>query len=68
MASLDENGKVPAGQLPSYVDDVIDVYATYDKSSTGDLPNISLFADADHNTPITGEAGKIYQNVTTGYS
>lgn len=66
LASLDENGKVPAEQLPSYVDDVIDVYATYDKSPTGDLPNIALFSDADHNTPITGEAGKIYQNVTTG--
>lgn len=66
LASLDENGKVPSEQLPSYVDDVIGVYATYDKSPTGDLSNISLFADADHNTPITGEAGKIYQNVTTG--
>lgn len=66
LASLDENGKVPAEQLPSYVDDVIDVYATYDKSPTGDLSNIALFSDADHNTPITGEAGKIYQNVTTG--
>ena len=66
LASLDENGKVPAEQLPSYVDDVIDVYATYDKSPTGDLSNISLFADADHNIPITGEAGKIYQNVTAG--
>lgn len=66
LASLDENGKVPSEQLPSYIDNVIDVYATYDKSPTGDLSNISLFADADHNTPITGEAGKIYQNVTTG--
>lgn len=66
LASLDENGKVPSEQLPSYVDDVIDVYATYDKSPTRDLSNIALFADADHNTPITGEAGKIYQNVTTG--
>nr|DAJ77348.1 MAG TPA: Baseplate wedge protein [Caudoviricetes sp.] len=66
LASLDENGKVPSEQLPSYVDDVIDVYATYDKSPTGDFSNIALFADADHNTPITGEAGKIYQNVTTG--
>lgn len=66
LASLDENGKVPAEQLPSYVDDVIDVYATYDKSPTGDLSNIALFADADHNIPITGEAGKIYQNVTAG--
>lgn len=66
LASLDENGKVPAEQLPSYVDDVIDVYATYDKSPTEDFSNIALFSDADHNTPITGEAGKIYQNVTTG--
>lgn len=66
LASLDENGKVPAEQLPSYIDNVIDVYATYDKSPTGDLSNIALFSDADHNTPITGEAGKIYQNVTTG--
>lgn len=66
LASLGSDGKVPSEQLPSYVDDVIDVYATYDKSPTGDLSNISLFADADHNTPITGEAGRIYQNVTTG--
>lgn len=66
LASLGSDGKVPSEQLPSYVDDVIDVYATYDKSPTGDFSNISLFADADHNTPITGEAGKIYQNVTTG--
>lgn len=66
LASLDENGKVPANQLPSYVDDVIDVYATYDKSPTGEISNIALFADADHATPIVGEAGKIYQNVTEG--
>ena len=66
LASLDENGKVPANQLPSYVDDVIDVYATYDKSPTGELSNIALFADAAHATPIVGEAGKIYQNVTDG--
>lgn len=66
LASLDENGKVPANQLPSYVDDVIDVYATYDKSPTGELSNIALFADAAHKTPIVGEAGKIYQNVTDG--
>lgn len=66
LASLDENGKVPAEQLPSYVDNIIDVYATYDKSPTGDLSNIALFADAAHTIPVTGEAGKIYQNITTG--
>jgi hypothetical protein len=66
LASLDENGKVPANQLPSYVDDVIDVYVTYDKSPTGELSNIALFADVAHTTPIIGEAGKIYQNVADG--
>lgn len=66
LASLDENGKVPANQLPSYVDDVIDVYATYDKSPTGELSNIALFENPDHNRTIVGEAGKIYQNVTEG--
>ena len=66
LASLDENGKVPANQLPSYVDDVIDVYATYDKSPTGELSNIALFENPDHTKTIVGEAGKIYQNVTNG--
>ena len=66
LASLDENGKVPANQLPSYVDDVIDVYATYDKSPTGELSNIALFENPDHTRTIVGEAGKIYQNVTNG--
>ena len=66
LASLDENGKVPTEQLPSYVDDVIDVYATYDVSPTGDISNIAIFADAKHITPVVGEAGKIYQNITDG--
>lgn len=66
LASLDENGKVPTEQLPSYVDDVIDVYATYDVSPTGDISNIAIFADAEHITPVVGEAGKIYQNITDG--
>ena len=66
LASLDENGKVPTEQLPSYVDDVIDVYATYDVSPTGGISNIAIFADAEHITPVVGEAGKIYQNITDG--
>lgn len=66
FASLDANGTVPANQLPSYVDDIIDVYATYDKSATGELTNIKLYSDAAHQNPITGEAGKIYVNITNG--
>ena len=37
LAELDGNGKVPASQLPSYVDDVMDAYATYTVSPTGVL-------------------------------
>lgn len=66
FASLDANGTVPASQLPSYVDDIIDVYATYDKSATGELTNIKLYSDAAHQNAITGEAGKIYINITNG--
>ena len=66
FASLDANGTVPANQLPSYVDDIIDVYATYDKSATGELTNIKLYSDAAHQKAITGEAGKIYINITKG--
>lgn len=66
FASLDGNGLVPSSQLPSYVDDVIEVYATYDISETGKLSNIKLYSDPDHVNPITGESGKIYLNITQG--
>lgn len=65
FASLDGNGLIPSSQLPSYVDDVIEVYATYDVSETGGkLSNIKLYSDPDHANPITGESGKIYLNIT----
>lgn len=66
FASLDGNGLVPSSQLPSYVDDIINVYATYEVSETGGLSNINLYSDAAHANPITGETGKIYVNVTDG--
>ena len=64
FASLDGNGLVPSSQLPSYVDDVIEAYATYNVSETGKLSNIKLYSDPDHANPITGESGKIYLNIT----
>ena len=64
FASLDGNGLVPSSQLPSYVDDVIEGYATYDVSETGKLSNIKLYSDEAHKNPITGESGKIYLNIT----
>lgn len=66
LAELDGNGKVPASQLPSYVDDVVDAYATYTVSPTGVLQNIQLYADAEHETTIVGGRDKIYVNVTPG--
>ena len=57
VATLDEQGKVPAAQLPSYVDDVVECTVAEDKASAqtvGDSP-----------APITPETGKIYVDVTT---
>lgn len=66
FAPLDGKGLVPAKHLPSYVDDVLEVYATYDVSPTGGLTNVQLYTDAGHQTPVVGESGKIYINVADG--
>nr|UVN00813.1 MAG: chaperone of endosialidase [Bacteriophage sp.] len=66
FAPLDESGLVPANHLPSYVDDVIEVYATYEVSPIGGLTNVQLYTDAGHQTPVVGESGKIYINVADG--
>nr|DAW32149.1 MAG TPA: hypothetical protein [Caudoviricetes sp.] len=42
----DENSKQFI--VPSYVDDVIEVYATYDVSPIGQLNNIRLYKDDKH--------------------
>lgn len=66
FAPLDGKGLVPANHLPSYVDDVLEVYATYDVSPTGGLTNVQLYTDAGNQTPVVGESGKIYINVADG--
>nr|UVX72307.1 MAG: chaperone of endosialidase [Bacteriophage sp.] len=66
FAPLDGKGLVPANHLPSYVDDVLEVYATYGVSPTGGLTNVQLYTDAGHQTPVVGESGKIYINVADG--
>lgn len=55
VATLDKSGKVPAAQLPSYVDDVIEGYFNADK----------FYSDSAHKTAITGESGKIYTDLAT---
>lgn len=57
VASLDEGGKVPAAQLPSYVDDVLEGYLHTDGK---------FYKEEAHTTVITGEAGKIYVDLKTG--
>lgn len=53
VAELDSSGKVPAAQLPSYVDDVIEGYLSGGK----------FYKEAAHTTEITGESGKIYMDL-----
>lgn len=64
---LGDNGLVKQANLPSYVDDVLDIYATYDKSATGVLSNIKLYKDSAKTQAVTPESGKIYIDVTGNY-
>ena len=57
IAELDSNGKVPASQLPSYVDDVVDGYYN---TTDG-----KFYEESTHQTEIVGEADKIYISVDT---
>lgn len=50
VAELNGSGKVPADQLPSYVDDVVEGY----------YYNGSFYKESAHTTLITPETGKIY--------
>jgi hypothetical protein len=54
IATLDNGGKIPSSQLPSYVDDIIEGY----------LYNGTFYSDSSHTQQITGESGKIYTNLT----
>lgn len=56
FASLDQNGKVPAAQLPSYVDDALEGYLHTDGK---------FYEEEDHTTEITAESGKIYVDLAT---
>lgn len=67
IATLNDRGLVPVSQLPSYVDDVVDVYTTYTKSDVGVLTNIEVFSDSGKTQPVTGESGKIYIDVENNY-
>lgn len=62
VASLDSTGKVPAAQLPSFVDDVIDSYIV-----SGATPLTAGWLSAtDGGSALTPETGKIYVVLTAG--
>ena len=67
VATLTSGGTIPADQLPSYVDDVIDCYAVFNKDEGGLLIDIQIYEVEDHSVLIIGEAGKIYADVETSY-
>ncbi|MBO4393935.1 MAG: hypothetical protein J5800_06290 [Spirochaetales bacterium] len=65
VATLGSDGKVPASQLPSYVDDVIEGYFHDDEfftTRTGDGTSASPYT---YTGEITGETGKIYVDKNT---
>lgn len=55
VASLDNTGKVPSSQLPSYVDDVVEGYYYGGR----------FYTDSAHTQLITPETGKIYVDINT---
>jgi hypothetical protein len=57
VAGLDASGLVPASQLPSYVDDVLEGYY---KSADG-----KFYKEASYTNAINGETGKIYVSLDT---
>lgn len=67
VAPLDSNKLISPDYLPSYVDDVIEVYASFDKSSSGALENIQLYLNEQKTQSVVGERGKIYIDLLTNY-
>lgn len=57
VAALDASGQVPASQLPSYVDDVLEGYY---KSADG-----KFYKDSSYTNLMNGETGKIYVSLDT---
>lgn len=55
VAELDATGKVPAAQLPGFVDDAVEGYLSGGK----------LYKEEAHTTEIAGESGKIYVDLHT---
>ena len=62
VATLDNDGKVPSSQLPSYVDDVIDSYIV----SGATALSAGWLSKTDGGSALTPETDKIYVILSTG--
>ena len=62
VASLDGDGKVPAAQLPSYVDDVVDSYIV----SGATALSAGWLSATSGGSALTPETGKIYVVLSAG--
>lgn len=63
LATLNDSGVIPSDQLPSYVDDVVDIYvvATVTGEGTADeATTYQFYTDAEKTTELVPEEGKIY--------
>ena len=58
VATLGADGKVPASQLPSFVDDVLEGYLNADDGK--------FYEESTYTTEIPAEGGKIYVDLATG--
>lgn len=70
VASLDSNGKVPASQLPSYVDDILEVkFVSEDMNAISDSPSDTLLVVSGENTGYyvrEGSAWKKQEDLSAG--
>lgn len=70
VASLDSNGKVPASQLPSYVDDILEVkFVSEDMNVISDSPSDTLLVVSGENTGYyvrEGSAWKKQEDLSAG--
>ena len=66
VAPLDENGLVPSGNLPSFVDDVIEGYAFTNTVTDGYYYNGAFYSDSAHTTAITPSTGMLYRDNVSG--
>lgn len=62
MAELDSGGKVPANQLPSYVDDVVDAYIRTGVTALG----ANWLSKTSGGAALTPESDKIYVILSEG--